>query len=59
MTYKELLDFLQSLESTDSRLSDKVTIYDAESNEFYGLVEIMETTDDDVLHSKHLYFAFE
>ena len=29
MTYQELLEFLQSLDSTDSRLSDKVTIYDA------------------------------
>jgi hypothetical protein len=59
MTYKELLEFLQSLESTDSRLSDKVTIYDAEADEFYGTVELMETINNDVLHSQHLYFAFD
>ena len=59
MTYQELLEFLQSLDSTDSRLSDKVTIYDAVTNEFYGLVELMETINDDALHSQHLYFAFD
>jgi hypothetical protein len=59
MTYQELLEFLQSLDSTDSRLSDKVTIYDAAANEFYGLVELMETINDDILHSQHLYLAFD
>jgi len=53
MTYKELLDFLQALESTDSRLSDKVTIFDADNNELRDTVELMKTVDN------KFYFAFE
>jgi hypothetical protein len=59
MTYRELLEFLQSLPDTDDRLSDNVTVYDAEVDEFFGQVELMETVDSDVLDDKHLYFAWE
>ena len=52
MTYKELMEFLQNLDSTDSMLSDKVQIFDAENNEFNLRVELM-TTDNT------LYFAFD
>ena len=53
MTYKELLDFLQSFESTDSRLSDKVAIFDAEDNSLNKIVELMTTSNGT------LYFAYE
>jgi hypothetical protein len=52
MTYKELMEFLQNLDSTDSMLSDKVQIFDAENNKFSSKVELMSTDTS-------LYFAFD
>jgi hypothetical protein len=59
MTYRELLEFLQSLPDTDDRLSDNVTVYDAGVDEFFGQVELMETVGSDILDETRLYFAWE
>tara|TARA_Y100001951_G_C11170703_1_gene200088 strand:- start:191 stop:373 length:183 start_codon:yes stop_codon:yes gene_type:complete len=59
MTYRELLAFLKSLPDTDARLDDHVTIYDGTAGEFFGVVELLEAVDSDVLDDKHLYFAWE
>ena len=59
MTYRELLEFLQSLPDTDDRLNDHVTVYDASIGEFFGQVELMEVIDAGELHENHLYFAWE
>ena len=59
MKYRELKGFLQSLPDTDVRLDDDVTIYDGTTGEFFGIVELLEHDGDDVLHDKHLYFAWE
>lgn len=60
MKYRELRQLLNSLSDDDKRLDDDVTIYEAESEEFYSKVEIMDTKEvDDVLPKNHLYFAFE
>jgi len=60
MKYRELRQLLNSLSDDDKRLDDDVTIYEAESEEFYSKVEIMDTKEvDDVLPKNHLYIAFE
>tara|TARA_R100001129_G_scaffold17126_1_gene11122 strand:+ start:443 stop:637 length:195 start_codon:yes stop_codon:yes gene_type:complete len=59
MKYRDLKTFLNSLDDNDERLDQDVTIYEANSNEFYGRTELMETYEDDVLPANHLYIAFE
>lgn len=59
MTYRQLLEFLNSLPESDVRLDDHVTIYDANVGEFFGQVELLEHDGDDVLHDKHFYLAWE
>ena len=59
MTYRELMEFLKSLPDSDARLDDHVTVYDGSVGEFFGRVELLEHDGDDVLHDKHLYFAWE
>ena len=48
MTYKELLDFLKSLEqNADNRLEDGVTVWDMEAGESDGIMDV-----------GHLFFGF-
>ena len=47
MTYKELLDFLKSLEqNADNRLEDNVTVWDMEQGEYYP-TEVLQIDDGD------------
>ena len=59
MTYRELMQFLQSLPDDALRLDDNVTVYDASTDEFYGQVELLEAVDSDVLDDNHFYLAWE
>ncbi|MAS86514.1 MAG: hypothetical protein CMH30_00845 [Micavibrio sp.] len=59
MTYRELMQFLQSLPDAAVRLDDNVTVYDAGTDEFYGQVELLEAVDSDVLDDNHFYLAWE
>lgn len=59
MTYRELMQFLQSLPDDAFRLDDNVTVYDAGTDEFYGQVELLEAVDSDVLDDNHFYLAWE
>ena len=59
MTYKELLDFLKSLEqNADNRLGDNVTAWDMEMGEYYpaGLLTIEES--DGIMEAGHLFLGF-
>ena len=59
MTYKELLDFLKSLESNaDNRLYDTVTVWDMEKGEYYP-TELLEIDESDgIIDATQLFFGF-
>ena len=57
MTYRELFAQLQQL--TDEQLDSTVTVYDTDSDEYYGCTELVYTTDAcDVLDPNHPVISF-
>jgi hypothetical protein len=57
MTYRELLAQLQQL--TDEQLDSTVTVYDTDSDEYYGCIELVYTEPwTDVLDPNHPVISF-
>jgi len=57
MTYRELLAQLQQF--TDEQLDSTATVYDTDSDEYYGCTELVYTTEwQDVLDPNHPVIKF-
>ena len=58
MTWRSLLETMLLADCDTCDLDDNVTVYDAESDEFYpaDLIEFEES--DDVLDSGHMFISF-
>lgn len=57
MTYAELLQVLQNLDP--ERLSDTVTVYDEEEDEYFGATGCVVTKETDVLDENHLFLTIK
>ena len=59
MTYKNLLDFLKSLEqNADNRLEEGVKVWDMEMGEYYP-TELLEISESDgIMDVGQLFFGF-
>ena len=59
MTYKELLDFLKSLEqNADNRLEDNVTVWDMEQGEYYPAGLLTMEDSDGIMDAGHMFLGF-
>ena len=59
MTYKELLDFLKSLEqNADNRLEDNVTVWDMEQGEYYPAGLLTMEDSDGIMDAGNMFFGF-
>ena len=59
MTYKELLDFLKSLEqNADNRLEDNVTVWDMEKGEYYPTEVLQIEQGDGIMEAGQILLGF-
>ncbi len=59
MTYKELLDFLKSLEqNADNRLEEGVKVWDMEKGEYYPTELLAIDESDGIMDVGQLFFGF-
>ena len=59
MTYRELLDFLKSLEqNADNRLEDGVTVWDMGAGEYHPTELLAIEESDGIMDVGHLFFGF-
>ena len=59
MTYRELLDFLKSLEqNADNRLEDNVTVWDMEQGEYYPAGLLTMEDSDGIMDAGHMFLGF-
>lgn len=59
MTYKELLDFLKSLEqNADNRLEDNVTVWDMEQGEYHPAALLTMEDSDGIMDAGHMFLGF-
>ena len=59
MTYKNLLDFLKSLEqNADNRLEEGVKVWDMEKGEYYPTELLAIDESDGIMDVGQLFFGF-
>ena len=59
VTYKELLDFLKSLEqNADNRLEDNVTAWDMEQGEYYPTELLTMEDSDGIMEAGTMFLGF-
>jgi hypothetical protein len=59
VTYKQLLDFLKSLEqNADNRLEDGVTVWDMEKGEYHPAELLTMDESDGIMEAETMFLGF-